>query len=96
MAKGYVIARATVTDPEKWAAYAKAASAVMASFGGQPIVRGGRWELAEGSARARNAVLEFPCFDAARGYATSQEYAEARALRAGAGVIDIVVVEGSD
>lgn len=94
MAKGYVIARANVTNPEKWAEYAAGASAAMKKYGGTPIVRGGRCEVAEGEGRARNVVIEFESFDAARAYAHSQEYAEARALRAGAGVIDIVVVEG--
>lgn len=94
MPKAYVIARANVTNPEKWGAYAAKASEAMKKYGGTPIVRGGRCEVTEGEGRARNVVIEFESFDAARGYAHSQEYAEARALRAGAGVIDIVVVEG--
>ncbi|MEO0729481.1 MAG: DUF1330 domain-containing protein [Pseudomonadota bacterium] len=95
MAKGYVIARAMVTDTEKWSAYAKLASEAMAKYGGTPIVRGGRCEVAEGEGRARNVVIVFDSFDQARAYAHSQEYAEARAARIGAGVIDIVVVEGA-
>lgn len=95
MAKGYVIARANVTDPDAWSRYAAKASEAMKIYGGTPIVRGGRCEIAEGEGRARNVVIEFASFDDARKYAHSQEYGEARALRAGAGVIDIVVVEGS-
>jgi uncharacterized protein (DUF1330 family) len=48
----------------------------------------------EGVGRPRNVVLEFPSYEAALGYATSPEYADAKALRIGAGTIDIVVVEG--
>lgn len=92
--KGYVIARAVVTDTEKWGRYAAKAGEAMKIYGGTPIVRGGRCEVTEGEGRARNVVIEFDSFDAARAYAHSQEYAEARALRAGAGIIDIVVVEG--
>ncbi|MEO0672834.1 MAG: DUF1330 domain-containing protein [Pseudomonadota bacterium] len=95
MPKGYVIARAMVTDPEKWAEYAGGASAAMKTYGGTPIVRGGRCEVAEGEGRARNVVIEFESFEAARAYAHSEEYAAARAKRIGAGVIDIVVVEGA-
>ncbi|MEL6226194.1 MAG: DUF1330 domain-containing protein [Pseudomonadota bacterium] len=95
MAKGYVIARANVTDPAKWAEYAGKASEAMAKYGGTPIVRGGRCEVAEGEGRARNVVIEFASFDEARAYAKSQEYDAARQLRIGAGVIDIVVVEGA-
>ena len=58
-------------------------------------MRGGRVEVAEGEGRARNVVIEFASFDAARAYAHSAEYAAARKLRAGAGSIDIVVVEGA-
>ncbi|MEL6298221.1 MAG: DUF1330 domain-containing protein [Pseudomonadota bacterium] len=95
MAKGYVIARAMVTDQQKWAEYAEMASGAMKTYGGTPIVRGGRCEVAEGEGRARNVVIEFASFDDARAYAHSQEYNAARLKRIGAGVIDIVVVEGA-
>ncbi|KAB2915832.1 MAG: DUF1330 domain-containing protein [Hyphomicrobiaceae bacterium] len=95
MPKGYVIARAIVTNPMAWSEYAAKAGEAMKKYGGMPIVRGGRTEVTEGEGRARNVVIEFASFDAARAYAHSPEYAAARALRQGAGVIDIVVVEGS-
>ena len=94
MPKGYVIAHATVTNPEKWAQYAAATKVALDKFGGAPIVRGGKCEIVEGNGVARNVVLEFPSFEAALGYARSPEYASARTLREGAGTIDIVVVEG--
>ena len=95
MPKGYVIARADVTNPEAWAAYAAKASEAMKIYGGTPLVRGGRTESLEGQARARNVVIEFPSYDAARTYANSPEYAAARKLREGAGTIDLIVVEGA-
>jgi uncharacterized protein (DUF1330 family) len=95
MPKGYVIARATVTDPTAWGQYAAKAGEAMKKYGGNPIVRGGRAETIEGEGRARNVVIEFASFDAARAYATSAEYAAAKALRHSTGSIDIVVVEGA-
>lgn len=95
MPKGYVIARATVTDPAAWGQYAAKAGEAMKIYGGNPIVRGGRTETIEGEGRARNVVIEFASYDAARAYATSAEYAAAKVLRRGAGSIDIVVVEGA-
>ncbi|MEZ5844965.1 MAG: DUF1330 domain-containing protein [Hyphomicrobiaceae bacterium] len=95
MPKGYVIARAKVTNATQWGEYAAAAGKAIAQYGGKPLVRGGRIEVAEGEGRARNVVIEFESFDAARAYAQSQEYAAARKLREGAGIIDIVVVEGA-
>lgn len=94
MAKGYVIAHATVTDPAKWGEYVQASKVALEKFGGVPIVRGGRCEITEGKGTQRNAVLEFPSYETALGYATSQEYAEARKKREGAGTLDMTVVEG--
>jgi uncharacterized protein (DUF1330 family) len=94
MPKGYVIAHANVTDPEKWAQYAAATKAALDKYGGKPIVRGGRCETTEGTGHARNVVLEFASYEDARSYAHSLEYAEARKLREGAGQIHITVVEG--
>jgi uncharacterized protein (DUF1330 family) len=94
MAKGYVIARAIVTNPTAWAQYAEKAGEAARIYGGTYLVRGGRCEVVEGEARARNVVAEFQSFEAARAYAHSPEYAEARKLREHAGVIDMIVVEG--
>ena len=94
MPKGYVIAHATVTDAEKWGLYVAKSKIALDKYEGKPIVRGGKCEIVEGHGVARNVVLEFPSFEHAIGYARSPEYAEAKALRQGAGTIDITVVEG--
>jgi uncharacterized protein (DUF1330 family) len=94
MPKGYVIVRAEVTNPEKWAEYVAKSKIALDKFGGRPIVRGGQAKIIEGDGLARNVVLEFPSFEDARGYASSPEYAEAKKLREGAGTLHMVVVEG--
>ncbi|MFN0218997.1 MAG: DUF1330 domain-containing protein [Hyphomicrobium sp.] len=94
MPKGYVIAHATVTNPEKWAEYVVASKIALDKYEGKPIVRGGKCEIIEGNGVMRNVVLEFPSYEHARGYATSPEYAAAKALRQDAGAIDITIVEG--
>lgn len=94
MPKGYVIAHATVTNADQWALYVAKSKIALDKFEGKPIVRGGTCEIIEGNGTTRNVVLEFPSFDHALGYAKSPEYAEAKALRQGAGTIDITVVEG--
>ena len=94
MPKGYVIARAVVTNATQWAVYAAAAGDAIRKYGGKPIVRGGRNEVMEGEGRARNVVLEFESLDVARTYAQSPEYTAAKKLREGAGYIDMVIVEG--
>lgn len=95
MPKGYVIARAAVTNATQWSAYAAKAGEAIKQYGGKVLARGGRMEIAEGEGRARNVVIEFESFDQARAYAFSQEYADARKLREGAGMLDLVVVEGA-
>ena len=94
MPKGYVIVRVEVTNPEKWAEYVAKSKVALEKFGGKPIVRGGKCEIIEGTGRPRNVVLEFADYAAARGYATSPEYAEAKKAREGAGTMDMIVVEG--
>ena len=94
MPKGYVIAHATVTDAEKWGQYVAKSKIALDKFGGVPIIRGGQCEIVEGTGTQRNAVIEFPSYEAALEYAKSQEYADAKVLRQGAGTIDITVVEG--
>ena len=64
MPKGYVIGRATVTNPTAWAAYAAKASEAMKVYGGNPIVRGGKSETVEGNGVARNVVIEFASYEA--------------------------------
>ena len=94
MPKGYVIARAVVTNTTQWALYAAEASKAIKHYGGVPLARGGAMTVAEGEGRARNVILEFESLEAAKTYAMSPEYAAARKLREGAGYMDIVCVEG--
>ena len=94
MSKGYLIAHATVTNPEQWAKYSAATKVALDKFGGKPVVRGGKCEIIEGHGVLRNVILEFPTFEAAQGYAHSPEYAAAKNLRQGAGTMDMIIVEG--
>ena len=95
MPKGYVIARANVTDAAAWGQYAAKTGEAIKKYGGKPLVRGGKAEVVEGECRSRNVVLEFDSYEAARAYAFSPEYAEAKKLRQGAGMLDLIIVEGA-
>jgi uncharacterized protein (DUF1330 family) len=94
MPKGYVIARVTVTDADKYAVYAKMAGEAIRKHGGKPLVRGGKFEELEGPARARNVVIEFESFEKAKAYFHSTEYQAAKKEREGAATGEFVVVEG--
>ena len=94
MPKGYIITRSDVKDAAAYGEYAKAATEAIRQYGGRPLVRGGKHEALEGPARGRNVILEFDSCDAARTYFHSAEYQAAKAIRAGAADIEIVLVEG--
>ena len=96
MAKGYWIGRVDVTDPEAYAGYVAANGPVFAWYGARFLIRGGRLEAVEGTARSRNVVIEFPSYQAALECYRSPEYAEAMALRLDASEADILIIEGYD
>jgi uncharacterized protein (DUF1330 family) len=94
MAKGYWIVRSEITDPEQYQKYVAANAEPLARHGGRFLVRGGSQECVEGATRSRNVVLEFPSIEAARACYRDAEYQRAKALRKGAAILDIVIIEG--
>jgi uncharacterized protein (DUF1330 family) len=91
----YVLVDAKVTDPAQYEEYRKVAPAAIARYGGRYLVRGGATTVLEGEWQPnRIVVLEFPDADAARRFYESPEYRAARALRAGAAAMNVIVVDG--
>ena len=60
MPKGYWIGRVDVKSDEGYKPYAIGNQAIFKKFGGRYVIRAGKFECAEGSARSRNVVIEFP------------------------------------
>jgi uncharacterized protein (DUF1330 family) len=96
MAKGYWIVRVDVADQEKYKAYIAANAAPLRRHGGRFLVRAGNYETVEGGSRSRNAVIEFPSYQAALDCWKSPEYQAAIKLRAPVSTIDLIVIEGYD
>ncbi|MCP5366861.1 MAG: DUF1330 domain-containing protein [Hyphomicrobiales bacterium] len=96
MAKGYWIARVDVADPERYKEYVAANAAAFAKYGARFLVRGGDFENPEGTSRARNVVIEFPSYQAAKDCYHSPEYAAALALRLPVSEGDVIIAEGYD
>ncbi|HEV2957052.1 MAG TPA: DUF1330 domain-containing protein [Xanthobacteraceae bacterium] len=96
MAKGYWVVRIDVTDPDAYKAYVAANAEPFRKYGAKFLVRGGPFEALEGKARSRNVVLEFKDYATALACYRSPEYAKAMALREGASVADLIVIEGYD
>ena len=95
-AKGYWIGQVDVTDPERYRAYIAANAVAFRNYGGRFLVRGGASETVDGRGRARVVVIEFKDYATALACYRSAEYAEALALRKGASISDVTIVEGYD
>ena len=96
MAKGYWIARVDVKNEEGYKPYAAANPAIFKKYGGRFLVRGGKFDAAEGSTRARNVVIEFPDYAAALACYRSPEYQENIKVRLPHSAIELIVIEGYD
>ena len=94
MPKGYWIAHVTVTDPDQYQHYASGTREAVQTYGANILARGGTFKQLEGEGHPRNVVIEFPSLQAAVDCYHSPEYQAAKAKREGAGIANIVLVEG--
>ncbi|RNJ41525.1 hypothetical protein B5V01_29070 [Mesorhizobium erdmanii] len=96
MAKGYLIAQVTVTNSDAYSNYAKVAGDLLKQYGACVVVKPETALIKEGNPKARTVIFEFGSFDRAKEFWDSPEYAEAKALRAGAADADFILIEGTD
>ena len=94
MPKGYWIASVDIADEEKYRAYVAANAEPLHEYGARFLVRGGQFENPEGTSRRRNAVIEFPTYQAALDCWRSPGYQKAIALRKDVSTMDLIVIEG--
>ncbi len=94
----YWIARSKIDDPVGYKRYTDRVPAVLAEFGGRVLARGGNYRIMEGPETFhRFVVIEFPTMAQAIACFESPAYQEAAAFRrAGAGVVENVIVEGGE
>jgi uncharacterized protein (DUF1330 family) len=92
--KAYWIAHVTVTKPDQYKLYAEGAGEAFRKHHARILARGGNYTQLEGTGRPRNVVVEFPSLDDAIACYNSPEYQAAKAKREGAGIAEIVIVEG--
>ena len=96
MPKGYWIVRVDITDMERYKAYVAANAEPLRKYGARFLVRAGRFENPEGTSRTRNAVIEFPSYQAAVDCWKSPEYQQAMKLRQPVSTADLIIIEGYD
>jgi uncharacterized protein (DUF1330 family) len=96
MAKAYWIARVDVRDPETYKKYVATATPAFQRHKAKFLARGGRTEVLEGKARARNVIIEFPSMEEALACYHSPEYTAARAIRQTVSDGEFVLVESAE
>lgn len=96
MAKGYWIGRVDVHNADGYKQYVAGNGPVFQKYGGRFLVRGGKFESKEGSARSRNVVVEFKDYETALACYNSPEYTRLVQMRKPHGEGDIIVIEGYD
>ena len=95
MPKGYWLATyKKIENKDNLGNYAKKATETIKSYGGQPLVRGGKYKCLEGNEIIRTVIWEFPNYDTAEKCYNSKEYQEAWKLAQSATGRDLQLVEG--
>lgn len=94
MPKGYWVLHVDVKDMDAFSAYLQATPGPLKKYGGRFLVRAGRFEIPEGKTRSRNAVIEFPTYEAALECYKSAEYQKAREIRLPVSEMDLMIIEG--
>lgn len=95
MPKGYWIGHVDVTNADEYPGYLTAAQPAYEKYGAKFLVRGGRFDPVEGTARSRHVVIEFESYDQAVACYQSPEYSAARKIRQANSEGDILIVEGA-
>ena len=92
----YVIATIRVKDPVAYEQYKQMVPATIERFGGRYLARGGRSEIVEGDLElGRVVVLEFPTYEHAQRWYSSDGYAAAKRIREGCADGALVFVDGA-
>jgi len=93
----YWVARAKISDPTTYKKYTDRVPEIISHYGGKILARGGRYRIMEGPETfQRFVVIEFPTFEKAVACFESPEYQEASVFRRAGGVVENVIVDGSD
>ena len=96
--KAYLIVNVDVHDKDRYPEYVKLAPISIKEHGGRYVARGGRTEKLEGKSwePKRVVLLEFPSYEQAKAWWSSQMYAEPKKLRQACAHTEMILVEGCD
>ena len=94
MPKAYWIARVDVHDLDAYKQYVETGRPAYERYSAKFLARGGKTQVLEGEARARNVIIEFASMEDAIACYNSPEYTKARAIRQKASTGEFILVEG--
>jgi len=95
MSKGYWLATyKKIGDLEKLKKYAEVVTPVIKSFGGQALVRGGKYQVLEGDNFIRTVIWEFPSYQKAMECHESKKYQEGWSLASEITSRNLLIIEG--
>ncbi len=95
MKKGYWISLYTkVENQENLKKYAEIVTPIIKSFGGVPLIRGGKYKKFDGQDFIRSVVWEFPSYEKAIECHNSKEYQDGWSIAKNTTVRHMQVVEG--
>ncbi len=90
----YVFANVRVNDPEAYEQYKQMVPATIEHFGGRYLARGGEAEVKEGHLEVgRTIIVEFPSYEAAQRWYSSDEYAAAKRVRQGCADGELMIID---
>lgn len=97
MPPAYILAQVELTDPDAFSEYKAQAPASVAKYGGEYLVRAGRYQQLEGAEPLpRIVVMKFPSYEQALNWYNSQEYSRLKPIRHKAARGNLLLVEGVD
>ena len=96
MPKTYWIARIDVDDAETYKTYVATGKPAFERYNAKFLARGGKTEVLEGKARARNVIIEFASMEDALACYNSPEYTRLVAIRSPHAEADFLIIEGYD
>ena len=95
MSKSYWVATyQTIESLEKLKKYAEVVTPVIKSFGGQALVRGGKYQVLEGDNFIRTVIWEFPSYQKAMECHESKKYQEGWSIARESVKRNLLIVEG--
>ena len=94
--KGYWIALyKKINDMDNLKNYATKVTPIIKSYGGKPLVRGGKYQVLEGENFNRTVIWEFPSYEKAIECHNSKEYQESWTIAKDTTERNLQIIEGS-